>query len=73
MAEAAAGRIDPVIEREAEIDQLIDILNKRRSNNPILVGEAGVGKTAIIEGLALKMARREAPEALDGKTITGPS
>ena len=69
MAEAAAGRIDPVIEREAEIDQLIDILNKRRSNNPILVGEAGVGKTAIIEGLALKMARREAPEALDGKTI----
>ena len=69
LAEAAAGRIDPVIEREAEIDQLIDILNKRRSNNPILVGEAGVGKTAIIEGLALKMARREAPEALDGKTI----
>lgn len=69
LAEAAAGRVDPVIEREAEIDQLIDILNKRRSNNPILVGEAGVGKTAIIEGLALKMAHREAPEALNGKTI----
>lgn len=69
LAEAAAGRIDPVIERDSEINQLIDILNKRRSNNPILVGEAGVGKTAIIEGLAVKMARREAPEALEGKTI----
>jgi ATP-dependent Clp protease ATP-binding subunit ClpC len=54
-AMAAAGRIDPVIGREAIIDAMIDILNKRRSNNPCLVGEPGVGKTAIVEGLALAM------------------
>lgn len=69
LSEALAGRIDRVIERDAEIDQLIDVLNKRRSNNPILVGEAGVGKTAIIEGLAVKMAHHEAPAPLEGKTI----
>ncbi len=69
LAEAAAGRIDPVLDREHEIDQLIDILNKRRCNNPILVGEAGVGKTAIIEGLALRMARSEAPRGLEHRTI----
>ncbi|MEZ4269001.1 MAG: ATP-dependent Clp protease ATP-binding subunit [Myxococcota bacterium] len=51
-AEAAAGRIDPVIGRHALIEAMIDILNKRRSNNPCLVGEPGVGKTAVVEGLA---------------------
>lgn len=51
-AQAARGKIDPVVGRELEIGQLIDILNKRRSNNPILVGPSGVGKTAIVEGLA---------------------
>ncbi|MBQ9396079.1 MAG: ATP-dependent Clp protease ATP-binding subunit, partial [Proteobacteria bacterium] len=69
LAAAAAGQIDPVIDREHEIDQLIDILNKRRSNNPMLVGEAGVGKTAIIEGLALKMVQSDAPHGLENHTI----
>ena len=69
LAEAVAGRIDPVIDREQEIDQLIDILNKRRCNNPILMGEAGVGKTAIIEGLALRMANHQAPRGLENHTI----
>ncbi|MBO4350762.1 MAG: AAA family ATPase, partial [Proteobacteria bacterium] len=69
LAEAVAGRIDPVIDREQEIDQLIDILNKRRCNNPILMGEAGVGKTAIIEGLALRMANNQAPRGLENHTI----
>ena len=55
-AEAARGTIDPVIGRERVIDSIIDVLNKRRSNNPCLVGEPGVGKTAIVEGLALAIA-----------------
>ena len=69
LAEARAGRIDPVIDRDQEIDQLIDVLNKRKCNNPILVGEAGVGKTAIIEGLALRMAQSNAPRGLENRTI----
>ncbi len=69
LAEARAGRLDPVINRESEIEQLVDVLNKRRSNNPILVGDAGVGKTAIIEGLALKMAQEQAPHGLEKHTI----
>ena len=69
LAEARAGRIDPVIDRDQEIDQLIDVLNKRKCNNPILVGEAGVGKTAIIEGLALRMAQGDAPRGLESHTI----
>lgn len=69
LAEARAGRIDPVIDRDQEIDQLIDVLNKRKCNNPILVGEAGVGKTAIIEGLALRMAQSNAPRGLENHTI----
>ena len=69
LAEARAGRLDPVINRDNEIEQLVDVLNKRRSNNPILVGEAGVGKTAIIEGLALKMAQEQAPHGLEKHTI----
>jgi len=52
---AAAGRLDPAIGREREIDELLDILGKRRANNPVLVGEPGVGKTAIVEGLAQRM------------------
>ena len=69
LAEARAGRLDPVINRDNEIDQLVDVLNKRRSNNPILVGDAGVGKTAIIEGLALRMAQNNAPHGLEKHTI----
>ena len=56
--QARNGRIDPVLGRDAEIRQLIDILMRRRQNNPILTGEAGVGKTAVVEGFALRLAAR---------------
>lgn len=62
--EAREGRLDPVCERADEIRQVIDILTRRRQNNPILVGDAGVGKTAIAEGLALKVAVGDVPEPL---------
>lgn len=62
--QAAEGRIDPVLCRDAEIGQLIDILVRRRKNNPILVGEAGVGKTAVVEGLALRVAHSQVPALL---------
>ena len=57
-ADAAAGRIDPVIGRAAEIEQTVEILARRRKNNAVLIGEAGVGKTAIVEGLALRIAEQ---------------
>ncbi len=63
-AQARAGKIDPVIGRESEIRQVIDILSRRRQNNPILVGEAGVGKTAIVEGFALRIAAGDVPPPL---------
>ncbi len=63
-ARARAGKIDPVLGRDAEIRQMIDILSRRRQNNPILTGEAGVGKTALVEGLALRIAFGDAPEPL---------
>ncbi|MEC4592373.1 type VI secretion system ATPase TssH [Nitrospirillum amazonense] len=63
-AEAAQGRIDPITGRDAEVRQVIDILTRRRQNNPILVGEAGVGKTAVVESLALRIAAGEVPTAL---------
>ena len=63
-ARAKTGKIDPVLGRDAEIRQMIDILTRRRQNNPILTGEAGVGKTAVVEGLALKIAAGDVPPAL---------
>ena len=63
-ADARAGRIDPVIGRDRELRQLIDILTRRRQNNPILVGEAGVGKTAVAEALALEIAAANVPDKL---------
>lgn len=63
---AGAGELDPVIGRESEIRQVIDILMRRRQNNPILTGEAGVGKTAVVEGLALRIAAGDVPPPLQG-------
>jgi type VI secretion system protein VasG len=63
---AKSGKLDPVIGREAEIRQVIDILMRRRQNNPILTGEAGVGKTAVVEGLALRIAAGDVPPPLQG-------
>ncbi|CAJ0874652.1 Protein ClpV1 [Ralstonia mannitolilytica] len=66
---ARDGRIDPVVGRDAEIRQVIDILMRRRQNNPILTGEAGVGKTAVVEGLALRVAANDVPPPLQGVTL----
>ncbi|MDO8652948.1 MAG: type VI secretion system ATPase TssH [Undibacterium sp.] len=63
------GKVDPVIGRDMEIRQAIDILMRRRQNNPILTGEAGVGKTAVVEGLALRIAQKDVPEVLHGVEI----
>ncbi|MFV8800599.1 type VI secretion system ATPase TssH [Yersinia sp. LJYL362] len=67
--QAQAGDIDPVIGREAELRQVIDILLRRRQNNPILVGEAGVGKTAVVEALARKLASGDVPSLLKGARL----
>ncbi|MBV6818140.1 type VI secretion system ATPase TssH [Rahnella sp. PD12R] len=67
-AKAKAGQIDPVFGRDNEIRQMVDILSRRRKNNPILVGEPGVGKTALVEGLALRIAEGNVPDSL--KTVS---
>jgi ATP-dependent Clp protease ATP-binding subunit ClpC len=68
-AEARAGRIDPVIGRAAEIEQTVEILARRRKNNAVLIGEAGVGKTAIVEGLARRVAEGDVPATLEGARV----
>src|SRR5690348_2496217 len=68
-AEARAGRIDPVIGREPEIEQTVEILARRRKNNAVLIGEAGVGKTAIVEGLARRIVEGEVPATLAGTRV----
>lgn len=66
---AIEGKLDPVIGRDAEIMRVIQILSRRTKNNPVLIGEAGVGKTAIVEGLAQKIAEADVPELLLGKRV----
>jgi type VI secretion system protein VasG len=68
---ARAGEIDPVFGRDREISQMIDILARRRKNNPIVVGEAGVGKTAVVEGLAVRVIEDDVPDLLRGVCILG--
>ena len=67
--DAASGKIDPVLGRDEEVRQIIDILIRRRQNNPILTGEAGVGKTAVVEGFALRIASGDVPDPLKGVTV----
>ncbi|MBC1804991.1 ATP-dependent chaperone ClpB [Listeria booriae] len=69
VAEVRAGKIDPVIGRDTEIRNVIRILSRKTKNNPVLIGEPGVGKTAIVEGLAQRIVRKDVPEGLKDKTI----
>ncbi|MEU9887010.1 ATP-dependent chaperone ClpB [Sphaerisporangium sp. NPDC051011] len=71
VADARAGKLDPVIGRDTEIRRVMQILSRKSKNNPVLIGDPGVGKTAIVEGLAQRIARGDVPEGLKDKTIFG--
>src|SRR6201987_1833779 len=66
---AAEGKLDPVVGRQTEIERVMQILSRRTKNNPVLIGEPGVGKTAVVEGLAARISGNEVPELLKGKQI----
>jgi len=69
VGEARSGRLSPVIGRDGEIRRVIQILSHKTKNNPVLVGDPGVGKTAIVDGLAQRIVRQDVPEGLKDKTI----